>query len=83
MQLNILQSYSNAFIFFSHFLKYQHFYMNQIVHFELIEINIQTLHITFISIYENTHNNLILHFYKKIIAFFELLTFAHELNHSL
>jgi len=57
--------------------------MSQILHFELIEISIQILHITFTSIYGNIHNNLILHFYKYFFAFFELLTFAHELNHSL
>jgi len=37
--------------------------MSQIIHFELIEISIQTLHIAFTSIYGNTHNNLNFHIY--------------------
>jgi hypothetical protein len=57
----------NGLLIFSHFLNYQHFYMSQIIHFELIEIIIQIicnmLHIAFIGIYENTHNNLMFHIY--------------------
>jgi hypothetical protein len=37
--------------------------MNQTTHFELIETTIQMLHIAFISICWNTHNNLMLHIY--------------------
>jgi len=35
--------------------------MNQIIHFEFIEITIQMLHIAFTNIYCNTHNNLMAH----------------------
>jgi hypothetical protein len=51
---------------FSYFLNYQHFYMSRIIHFELIETTIQTLHIAFINIYCNTHNNLMPHIYTWI-----------------
>jgi hypothetical protein len=37
--------------------------MSRIIHFELIEMIIQTIHIAFTSIYYNTHNNLMLHIY--------------------
>jgi hypothetical protein len=64
MPLNILQLYLNGIvIFFQFFLNYQHFYMSRIIHFELIETTIQTLHIALINIYENTHNNLMFHIY--------------------
>jgi hypothetical protein len=63
MQLNILQLYLNGLNFFSHFLNYQHFYMSQIIHFELIETTIQMLHIAFTNIYSNTCNNLMLRIY--------------------
>jgi hypothetical protein len=48
MQLNILQLYFNGLV------NYQHFYLNQIIWFELIETIIQTLHIAFISIWKHT-----------------------------
>jgi hypothetical protein len=51
MKLNILQLYLNGLVIFSHLLNYQHFYMNQITHFEHIETIIQMLHIALISIY--------------------------------
>ncbi len=63
MQLNILQLYLNGLVIFSHFLNCQHFYMSQIIHFELIETIIQTLHIALSSIYGNTQNTLVLHIY--------------------
>jgi hypothetical protein len=63
MQLNILQLYLNDLVNFLQFLNYQHFYMNWIIHFELIDIIIQTLHIALTNIYWNTHNNLMLHIY--------------------
>jgi hypothetical protein len=63
MQLNILQLYLNGLVIFSHFLDYQHFYISWIIHFELIETTIQTLHIALTSIYGNTHNNLVFHIY--------------------
>jgi len=37
--------------------------MNQIIHIKFIETIIQMLHIAFISIYWNTHNNLMPHIY--------------------
>jgi hypothetical protein len=37
--------------------------MSWIIHFEIIESIIQMLHITLISIYWNTNNNLMLHIY--------------------
>ncbi len=58
MQHSILQLYLNSSIIFSHF------YMSQIIHFELIETIIQTLHIALISIYGNTYNNLMFHIYN-------------------
>jgi hypothetical protein len=51
MQFNVSQLYFNGLLNFSHFLNYQYFYMNQIIHFGLIKITIQMLHITFTSIY--------------------------------
>jgi hypothetical protein len=35
--------------------------MSRIIHFELIETTIQMLHIALTNIYENTHNNLMVH----------------------
>jgi hypothetical protein len=37
--------------------------MSWIIHFEFIKTIIQMLHITFINIYSNTHNNLMHHIY--------------------
>jgi hypothetical protein len=37
--------------------------MSWIIHFEFIETIIQMLHIAFINIYRNTHNNLMFHIY--------------------
>jgi hypothetical protein len=54
MQLNILNLCFNGLVFFSHFLNYQHFYMSRIIHFELIENTIQTLHIALL-VYIETH----------------------------
>jgi hypothetical protein len=51
---------------FTHLLKYQHFYMNQIIHIELIETIAQMLHIALTNIYWNTHNNLLPHIYTWI-----------------
>jgi hypothetical protein len=48
---------------FSHFLNYQKNYMSRIIHFELIEITIQALHIELINIYWNANNNLMPHIY--------------------
>jgi hypothetical protein len=59
MQLNILQIYLNGLMKIFTFLELgQHYCMNRIIHFELIEIIVQMLHITFTRIYLNTHNNL-------------------------
>jgi hypothetical protein len=51
MQHNILHLWLNGLMNFVTFLNYQHFYMSQIIHFELIESIIQTLHIAFTNIY--------------------------------
>ncbi len=63
---------------FSHFLNYQHLYMNWIIHFEVIETIIQMLHIALISIYWNTHNNWMLYIYTWICKWI----FSHLLNYQ-
>ncbi len=51
MQHNILKLHLNKFVILFTFLNYQHFYMSRIIHFEIIETIIETLHIALISIY--------------------------------
>jgi hypothetical protein len=52
MQLHILQLYLNDLMKKNYlFINYQHFYMSEIIHFELMETTIQTLHIALTSIY--------------------------------
>jgi hypothetical protein len=51
MQLDILQLYLNGLVIFFTFFELSTSYMNQIIHFELIETTTQTLYITLTSIY--------------------------------
>ncbi len=66
MQHDILKLYLNNLVIFSQLKNYQHFYMNPIIHFELIKTIIQTFHIAVINIYGNTYNNLIFHIYNQM-----------------
>jgi hypothetical protein len=51
MQLNIVQLYLNGLMKFLTFLKLSRYLREWIIHFELIETIIQTLHIALTSIY--------------------------------
>jgi hypothetical protein len=64
MQLNVLQWNLNVLMIFFTFHELPTFAheLNH-VHFEPIETIIQRLHIAFISIYWNTHNNLMPHIF--------------------
>jgi len=52
--------------------------MSWIIHFEIIETIIQMLHIALISIYWNTHNNLMFHIYTWTCWWI----FSHLLNYQ-